>query len=53
MNAVATAGGFTYRAESDEVFIRHTGDAQEQKQKLTDTTPVFPGDTIRIEERWF
>jgi protein involved in polysaccharide export with SLBB domain len=53
MNAVATAGGFTYRAASDEVFIRHTGDAQEQKQKLTDTTPVFPGDTIRIEERWF
>jgi protein involved in polysaccharide export with SLBB domain len=53
MNAVATAGGFTYRADSDDVFIRHAGAVQEQKEKLTDTTPVFPGDTIRIEERWF
>jgi protein involved in polysaccharide export with SLBB domain len=53
MNAVATAGGFTYRAENGTVFIRHPGEAQEHKEKLTDTTPVFPGDTIRIDERWF
>jgi polysaccharide export outer membrane protein len=53
MNAVATAGGFTYRAENDTVYIRHPGEAQEHKEKLTDTTPVFPGDTIRIDERWF
>ena len=53
MNAVATAGGFTYRANSDDVFIRHAGATDEEKEKLTDTTPVFPGDTIRIEERWF
>jgi len=53
MNAVATAGGFTYRAANDSVFIRHPGEAQEHKEKLSDTTPVFPGDTIRIDERWF
>jgi len=53
MNAVATAGGFTYRAENGTFFIRHPGEAQEHKEKLTDTTPVFPGDTIRIDERWF
>jgi protein involved in polysaccharide export with SLBB domain len=53
MNAVATAGGFTYRADSDDVYIRHAGAVQEEKEKLTNTTPVFPGDTIRIEERWF
>lgn len=53
MNAVATAGGFTYRANTDDVYIRHAGTGQEQKEKLTDTTGVFPGDTIRIEERWF
>jgi protein involved in polysaccharide export with SLBB domain len=53
MNAVATAGGFTYRADIDDVYIRHAGAGQEQKEKLTDTTGVFPGDTIRIEERWF
>jgi protein involved in polysaccharide export with SLBB domain len=53
MNAVATAGGFTYRADSGDVFIRHAGGTQEEKEKLTNTTPVFPGDTLRIEERWF
>jgi len=53
MNAVATAGGFTYRAQNDTVFIRHPGEATEHKEKLNDTTPVFPGDTIRIDERWF
>lgn len=53
MNAVATAGGFTYRAQNDTVFIRHPGEATEHKEKLSDTTPVFPGDTIRIDERWF
>jgi protein involved in polysaccharide export with SLBB domain len=53
MNAVATAGGFTYRAQNDTVFIRHPGEAAEHKEKLSDTTPVFPGDTIRIDERWF
>jgi polysaccharide export outer membrane protein len=53
MNAVATAGGFTYRAENDTVYIRHPGETQEHKEKLTETTPVFPGDTIRIDERWF
>lgn len=53
MNAVATAGGFTYRADTEDVFIRHAGASQEQKEKITDTTGVFPGDTIRIEERWF
>ena len=53
MNAVATAGGFTYRAQNDTVFIRHPGEPTEHKEKLSDTTPVFPGDTIRIDERWF
>jgi len=53
MNAVATAGGFTYRAANDTVYIRHPGEAAEHKEKLSDTTPVFPGDTIRIDERWF
>ena len=53
MNAVATAGGFTYRADMSDVYIRHAGATLEQKEKLTNTTGVFPGDTIRIEERWF
>jgi protein involved in polysaccharide export with SLBB domain len=52
-NAIATAGGFTYRAVTDEVMIRHANQDKEAKVPLTNTTPVFPGDTIRVEERWF
>jgi len=53
LNAVATAGGFTYRAKTDVVFIRHTNEIDESKVDLMPTTQVLPGDTIRIEERWF
>ena len=53
LNAVATAGGFTYRAKTDVVFIRHANEVDENKVALTPTTQVQPGDTIRIDERWF
>jgi polysaccharide export outer membrane protein len=53
LNAVATAQGFTYRANEKVVFIRRDGDQEEQKFPLTSTTPVRPGDTIRISERFF
>jgi Periplasmic protein involved in polysaccharide export len=53
LNAVATAGGYTYRAQNDTVFIRHANEVNENKYVLTPTTQVLPGDTIRIAERWF
>lgn len=53
MNAVAAAGGFTYRANRREVFIRSAGENAERKVLLTTTTMVRPGDTIRIGERIF
>ncbi|HEY3797696.1 MAG TPA: polysaccharide biosynthesis/export family protein [Caulobacteraceae bacterium] len=53
LNAVATAGGFTYRADKSKVFIRRAGETKEESSKLTTTTPVEPGDTIRIAERYF
>ena len=53
MNAVAAAGGFTYRANRKEVFIRSAGSTQERRVTLTTTTKVEPGDTIRIGERIF
>lgn len=52
-NAVATAGGFTYRANQKKVFIKRADDSKERDYRLTDTTPVAPGDTIRIGERLF
>ncbi|HEY8572892.1 polysaccharide biosynthesis/export family protein [Phenylobacterium sp.] len=52
-NAVATAGGFTYRANEKRVFIKRADAPKEEAIQLTDTTPVAPGDTIRIVERLF
>ncbi len=52
-NAVATAGGFTYRANQRRVFIKHADDEAEREYELTSTTPVLPGDTVRIPERRF
>jgi len=53
MNAVATANGFTYRANKKRVFIKRAESADEVEYPITSTTPVAPGDTIRIKERFF
>lgn len=51
LNAVATAGGFTYRANRSRVFIRRANENVERSYPLTVATPVLPGDTVRIGER--
>ena len=53
MSAVATAGGFTYRAKTSKVFIKHPGEDFEDAVPLSAATPVAAGDTIRIAERYF
>lgn len=53
LNAVATAGGFTYRADTKKVYIRRGGGGDEEVYRLTTSTAVAPGDTIRIGERFF
>lgn len=52
-NAVATARGYTYRADQRRVYIKHQGDIKETETRITTTTPVLPGDTIRVPERLF
>jgi len=53
LNAVATANGFTYRANKNRVFIKRADAAKEEDYPLTSNTQVAPGDTIRIGERFF
>jgi protein involved in polysaccharide export with SLBB domain len=53
LNAVATAQGFTYRANTKKVFIRHADSTDEQEYKLGEPITVMPGDTIRVVERFF
>jgi polysaccharide export outer membrane protein len=52
-NAVATAGGFSYRANRNRVFIKHADELAERPYDLTSSLPVLPGDTLRIGERLF
>lgn len=54
--AVARSGGFTYRADRGEIKIRRKNEAgagRETRLSATEDTPVFPGDTIEIGERYF
>jgi polysaccharide export outer membrane protein len=53
LNAVATAEGFTYRADMSTVYVRHADGPSEQEERLTATTAVLPGDTIRVSQRFF
>ncbi|KDA01332.1 polysaccharide biosynthesis/export family protein [Hyphomonas oceanitis] len=53
LNAVAAAGGFTYRANKKVVYIKSVGAEQEVKYELNTNTVVKPGDTLRVSERIF
>ena len=53
MNAVATANGFTYRADQRHVFIKRTEDTKEKEYNLPGDIVLQPGDTVRIRERFF
>ncbi|MFC0202799.1 polysaccharide biosynthesis/export family protein [Novosphingobium soli] len=52
-SAVAKAEGFTYRADEKRIYIRHKDAPAEILYRLDGTTPVQPGDTIRVLERRF
>ena len=53
LDAVASAGGYTYRANEGKVVIRRAGSNVEETIALDAPVPVFPGDNIRIPERYF
>jgi protein involved in polysaccharide export with SLBB domain len=52
-NAVAAAGGYTYRANKRVVYIKSIDSDREIAYDLTPGTVVKPGDTLRIGERIF
>jgi polysaccharide export outer membrane protein len=53
IRAVATAGGYTYRADKRSVYIKRVGESEEKKYRMEADIPIHPGDTIRIGERYF
>lgn len=52
-DAVAKAGGYSYRAIRNYVYIRHASEIVEKKYSLDTPVRVLPGDNIRVPERYF
>jgi protein involved in polysaccharide export with SLBB domain len=53
VSAVAIAGGYTYRGNTNYVLIRRMGDNAEKSYQATPDILVQPGDVLRIPERYF
>ena len=52
LNAVALAGGFSYRAKQDD-FLLQRGGSNVQGAEVTGDTPLLPGDIVTVQERFF
>jgi polysaccharide biosynthesis/export protein len=52
-SAIAIAGGFTPRARRDSVTVTHTDASGTGRFVVPPGTPINPGDTVLVGERWF
>jgi polysaccharide biosynthesis/export protein len=52
-SAVAIAGGFSPRARRDRVTLTHTDAGGSIRAVVPLGTPINPGDTVLVGERWF
>jgi polysaccharide export outer membrane protein len=52
-SAVAIAGGFSPRARRDRVTLTHTDSDGSMRTIVPLGTPISPGDTVLVGERWF
>lgn len=51
--AVAIAGGYSPRAFREQVQLTRTAHGETIRSTVPVTTPMQPGDTINVSERWF
>jgi polysaccharide export outer membrane protein len=52
-SAVAIAGGFSPRARRDRITLTHTDASGSSRYVVPLGTPLGPGDTVFVNERWF
>jgi polysaccharide export outer membrane protein len=52
LNAVALAGGFTYRAKQND-FLLQLGGSNTAGREVAGDTPILPGDIVTVQERFF
>ncbi|MEX2454286.1 MAG: polysaccharide biosynthesis/export family protein [Rhodospirillaceae bacterium] len=53
VNAVALGGGYTYRARENRFLLRRVGDPKEKEVEAKPDDFVYPGDVVRVPERFF
>lgn len=53
LNAIALSGGYTYRADKDDIEIQREKNGQKEKFEAHEKTTVMPGDIITVDERFF
>jgi protein involved in polysaccharide export with SLBB domain len=53
ISAVAVAGGYSYRANNTTIYIRRADEPVERAYEASNGVMVYPGDIVRVPERFF
>jgi protein involved in polysaccharide export with SLBB domain len=53
LNAIALAGGHTYRGKKGRAFVIRADDPARKEVRLEDNALIMPGDIVRVPERVF
>lgn len=53
LNAIAIAGGYTYRADEDRIYVSRGESVSEVEFPASPATKLLPGDIVRVPERFF
>ncbi|WP_420138746.1 polysaccharide biosynthesis/export family protein [Sphingomonas sp.] len=53
LNAIALAGGYTYRGKKDRAMVIRSSDPEKKEQRVAPNDIIMPGDIIRVPERVF
>ena len=53
LSAIAVAGGDTYRASRSTALVQRAGETAFHEVPLSPEVPIYPGDLIKLPERYF
>ncbi len=53
LSAIAVAGGDTYRASRSSALVQRAGETAFHEVPLSPNVPIYPGDLIKLPERYF
>lgn len=53
LNAIALAGGYTYRADKTEVTVTRASNPNKKAMAAPEEMMILPGDIVRVPERFF